>query len=612
MKLRDFQEIRNNKKMSQSMVRSRKLDLATAPKQFQRKDSQEQSVSSDWPPLSFKERFGKKLQNEELSEWDKRKRLTKTPKYSRVDDQNFTVSQTKSSIQELITPVVQISYNQIKSSKVEKDQSNLGSVKQGLSTHRFNQREIMQTVSNLNKVLNQKVASSAKSESLNKSSFVSEQCSVIRKTPQVQPMKKILASSSFHQNLNTDIDDEWTDEHNPGENFLKNRANTIHATVSNNKRSMSEMQKSASPSIYIARAAPNASNRFKDRNKNGIFKTLNAVKTVSLNDLSGSTKSGGPSNSKARYFHRAKAVVSSYNGNLSFMNQNTAQLNSSKNNNSISSLNGNNRNFLIDLGNLSKEEPLWSPIGRDRSNTFNSSREFGFNKCKSSKSISSGGQGSSTHLKLTSAKGSKPKYRNVHLSEKVADSVRTAKADIIPPEQNFSETCAVVESPVDSNLYKKGSKIRGMNSIKNNLDVQKVRDAILGSINTSGSEVATHQNRKMRFLNSLDESKDLDLFKKNLQRDVNISNRGLAKNREGNTANDLIEKWKDVQRLLESSKIDQRKQSLQSDNKQESKSSNLSKRLAVKNDSIQKVEVFLASQENLDSSNTSKWIKEFE
>jgi hypothetical protein len=93
---------------------------------------------------------------------------------------------------------------------------------------------------------------------------------------------------------------------------------------------------------------------------------------------------------------------------------------------------------------------------------------------------------------------------------------------------------------------------------------------------------------------------------------VNISNRGLAKNREGNTANDLIEKWKDVQRLLESSKIDQRKQSLQSDNKQESKSSNLSKRLAVKNDSIQKVEVFLASQENLDSSNTSKWIKEFE
>jgi hypothetical protein len=43
--------------------------------------------------------------------------------------------------------------------------------------------------------------------------------------------------------------------------------------------------------------------------------------------------------------------------------------------------------------------------------------------------------------------------------------------------------------------------------------VQKVREAILGSIDTANSEYWSYEKRKMRFLNSLDESKDFDLFK---------------------------------------------------------------------------------------------------
>jgi hypothetical protein len=44
--------------------------------------------------------------------------------------------------------------------------------------------------------------------------------------------------------------------------------------------------------------------------------------------------------------------------------------------------------------------------------------------------------------------------------------------------------------------------------------MQKVREAILGSIDGLDSEIANHEKRKMKFLNSLDESKDFDLFKK--------------------------------------------------------------------------------------------------
>mgnify|MGYP001546832279 CR=1 FL=1 len=60
---------------------------------------------------------------------------------------------------------------------------------------------------------------------------------------------------------------------------------------------------------------------------------------------------------------------------------------------------------------------------------------------------------------------------------------------------------------------------------------------------------------------------------------------------------ELIEKVKDVQKMLEVTKMEQRKQSIPKDNRPVNRYGNLSKRIATKNESVQKVEVFLASQE---------------
>lgn len=55
---------------------------------------------------------------------------------------------------------------------------------------------------------------------------------------------------------------------------------------------------------------------------------------------------------------------------------------------------------------------------------------------------------------------------------------------------------------------------KGQNSSKlHNPDVQKVRDAILSSIDGAKSDFGAFENRKMRFLSSLDEDKDQLLFK---------------------------------------------------------------------------------------------------
>lgn len=64
---------------------------------------------------------------------------------------------------------------------------------------------------------------------------------------------------------------------------------------------------------------------------------------------------------------------------------------------------------------------------------------------------------------------------------------------------------------------------------------------------------------------------------------------------------DLLEKCKDVQKMLESTKLDQRKKSLPKDTRLINRYGNLSKRLGTKNEAVQKVEVFLSSQENNDT-----------
>lgn len=305
----------------------------------------------------------------------------------RSDEQTFTSCQMKSSIQGIITPVVQISYNQIKSAKDEggfSEKAN-SALHKPISSQRSHKIDIMQTVNSLNKALSRK-ANNAKrvaslNRSLNKGSFVSEKVPEGGRSPKNLLAKNRNPSTSFQQNLNTDVDEELVDEHMPGESILKNRANSINMTLTYNKRSMSEMQKSVGSTISVTRAPPITSKWVRDKSKNQIFKTLNGIKTVSLNDLTGSTNSGGQSSGRYGLRSSEKGVLTSHSGTQLLKNPCKMQLSEvQKSNNSISQLRINDKNLLIDLENQSKEEPYYSPLGRDRSNTTNSSRELMFNK----------------------------------------------------------------------------------------------------------------------------------------------------------------------------------------------------------------------------------------
>jgi hypothetical protein len=53
---------------------------------------------------------------------------------------------------------------------------------------------------------------------------------------------------------------------------------------------------------------------------------------------------------------------------------------------------------------------------------------------------------------------------------------------------NFEERCETLEQNPALGYNKNVLKYRGLNSVKNNIDVQKVREAILGSIDTANSE----------------------------------------------------------------------------------------------------------------------------
>lgn len=84
-------------------------------------------------------------------------------------------------------------------------------------------------------------------------------------------------------------------------------------------------------------------------------------------------------------------------------------------------------------------------MARERSSTIGSIREAMFNKCKSSNSISSNGQGSSSHLKTVSSKVTSTPYRNIKLSSKKCDGVRTATAETSEVAVNFDERCETLE-----------------------------------------------------------------------------------------------------------------------------------------------------------------------
>lgn len=194
------------------------------------------------------------------------------------------------------------------------------------------------------------------------------------------------------------------------------------------------------------------------------------------------------------------------------------------------------------IGVHSKIESYYSPMARQRSNTITTSREGMFQKCHSTKSMSSNGQMSATQLKPMN-KGLNTPYRNIQLSYKAdqTDIIKNQKSEVEFDDQSVftkqqenrfrkePETCKNNTQPLNfefaakaaetntSGLNKSQLKFRGLHSVKNNIDVQKVREVIMGSIDTSTSEYGAHEIRKLRFLNSLDENKDLDMFRKKVK-----------------------------------------------------------------------------------------------
>lgn len=86
------------------------------------------------------------------------------------------------------------------------------------------------------------------------------------------------------------------------------------------------------------------------------------------------------------------------------------------------------------------------------------------------------------------AKVTNTPYRNIKLSAKKFDHALTTKIGLTEPASNFEEQCETLEHNPSLGNNKNALKHRGLNSVKNNLDVQKVREAILGSIDAASSE----------------------------------------------------------------------------------------------------------------------------
>jgi len=272
LKLRDLHEVRNKKKMSQSMIRSQKLELGNEAKNSQRRESCETSS----PVILKKHRVIKNHFGKAKGKgiFDKiRYNNSVGRKYSRAEDQNQIQSISKSGIQGIITPVVQISYNQIKSEKgkLENTMNYLDPIAKPLHSQRGIRLDLMQSIGNKDSQRNKEDGLRTESDHLsyNKRSFVSMKEGLDSKTPRLLSSRKDNTSTSFQQNLN--IDEDGVDECSPGENILNNRANSVNESVHYNKRSMSEMQKSIGHTIVISKPFLNGSNRFKDRNKNQIF-----------------------------------------------------------------------------------------------------------------------------------------------------------------------------------------------------------------------------------------------------------------------------------------------------------------------------------------------------
>lgn len=140
----------------------------------------------------------------------------------------------------------------------------------------------------------------------------------------------------------------------PGENTLTNRANSVNESFQYSKRSMSEMQRSCELKVVVNK--PSILPRFKDTQKSQI-KTLNGVKTVSIKNLTDSTKSVERSTTR-RHFSKTKKTPEippsdpnpNPHQNLHLhLNSSNPKLTSTHNNSSISSLKLTEKSLKIDL-----------------------------------------------------------------------------------------------------------------------------------------------------------------------------------------------------------------------------------------------------------------------
>lgn len=204
-----------NKKMSQSMVRSQKSEATSDYKGSQRDHSQEKSS-----PLILKKH--KALKN----------RFGKTKIASRIEDQNSLQSISKSGIQGIITPVVQISYNQIKSEKEaacawtnRPEKTN-----KPLNSQRGVRLDLIQTSAG-------KGDRTESEKRQNKGSFMSSNDATLSKAPKLISIKPDFDCSSVKPHLNPDDHpDDGVDECMPGESTLTNRANSVNESFQYNKR----------------------------------------------------------------------------------------------------------------------------------------------------------------------------------------------------------------------------------------------------------------------------------------------------------------------------------------------------------------------------------------
>ncbi|CAI2359294.1 unnamed protein product [Moneuplotes crassus] len=573
LKLQSLNDARNKKKYSQSMVRSKKFEVGSDKISSHRGESIEKSSSI----ILKKHRV---LKN----------RFSKAKALSKIEDQKSIQSISKGGIQGIITPVVQISYNQIKSGKdvIGRGSKSSEAAHKPLNSQRGIRLDLLHNFGGK--------GVRTESEKRKKGSFMSNLETLANKTPKLLSKKPDTHKALFKPNFNLDDNpDDGVDECMPGESTLSNRANSVNESFQMTKRTLSSMQKSCDLKVVVNKPSSKIFNRFKDKVKNSTSTTLNAVKIVSINNLTDSTKSAETSHTK-RYFSKKQAISSE--GNLKINptpESGNFKLNSSCNNNSISSLKLNEKNLQIDLGNQTKTDFFYSPLVRDRSHTMIAGKEMIFHKCKSSQSISSTEKGNTGNLKSSQCGLPNTPFRNIK------PSMRKYHYKGIPGP--LGQECDDFEGAYKSSNRARGSITKekpsgkAIRQIKNNADVQKVRDAILSSIDNSNTEYGSYERRKLRFLNSIDENKDQDLLKKKFrdsqskQKDKGLKNTG-----------DLLEKCIAVQNSLNLHLTHKAQSNSEKESDMELRIPTGIRKIGCKADTVQKVQVYLSSHYNINSS----------